>query len=142
VRSLLFLGSDRASSSCWGFNLPREEFLSAPIHSPPLWSPDRSFRWAYAGQPKPAGLAHVGGRFGPPFLALEDPSTLCSWKHLHSQDSEPFASGCHPQARERREMVREKDGSTRRKHPQVEKQEDTVGSVTMINGAMSSSLMG
>jgi hypothetical protein len=29
-------GSDRASSSCWSFNLLREEFLSAPIHSPPL----------------------------------------------------------------------------------------------------------
>jgi hypothetical protein len=28
------------------------------------------------------------------------------------------------------------------KHPQVEKREDTVGSVTMINGAMSSTLMG
>jgi hypothetical protein len=49
----------------------------------------------------------------------------------------------HPQAREkRREIVREKDRSTRRKHPQVEKKEDTVGSVTMINGAISSTLMG
>jgi hypothetical protein len=28
------------------------------------------------------------------------------------------------------------------KHPQVEKEEDTVGSATMINGAMSSTLMG
>jgi hypothetical protein len=37
----------------------------------------------------------------------------------------------------RREIVREKDRSTRRKHPQVEKKEDT-----MINGAMSSTLMG
>jgi hypothetical protein len=24
-------------SSCWSFHLLREEFLSAPIHSPPLW---------------------------------------------------------------------------------------------------------
>jgi hypothetical protein len=24
-------------SSCWSFHLFREEFLSAPIHSPPLW---------------------------------------------------------------------------------------------------------
>jgi hypothetical protein len=49
----------------------------------------------------------------------------------------------HPQAREkRREIVREKDRSTRRKHPQVEEKEDTVASVTMINGAMSSTLMG
>jgi hypothetical protein len=30
----------------------------------------------------------------------------------------------------------------RRKHPLVEKKKDTVGSVTMINGAMSSTLMG
>jgi hypothetical protein len=36
-------GSDRVSSSCRSFNLLREEFLSAPIHSPPLWSPNRSF---------------------------------------------------------------------------------------------------
>jgi hypothetical protein len=49
----------------------------------------------------------------------------------------------HPQAREkRREIVREKDRSTRRKHPQVEKKEDTIGSVTILNGAMSSTLMG
>jgi hypothetical protein len=49
----------------------------------------------------------------------------------------------HSQAREkRREIVPERDRSTRRKHPQVEKKEDTVGSVTMINGAMSSTLMG
>jgi hypothetical protein len=32
--------------------------------------------------------------------------------------------------------------STRRKHPQVKKREDTIGSVTMINGAMSRTLMG
>jgi hypothetical protein len=48
----------------------------------------------------------------------------------------------HPQARERREIIREKDHSTRKKHPQVEKKEDTVGSVTMINGAMSITLVG
>jgi hypothetical protein len=49
----------------------------------------------------------------------------------------------HPQAREkRREIVRKKDRSTRRKHPQVEEKEDIVGSVTMINSAMSSTLMG
>jgi hypothetical protein len=59
------------------------------------------------------------------------------------QDREPFISKGHPQARERRrEIVREKDHSTRRKHPQEEKKEDTVRSITMINGAMSSTLMG
>jgi hypothetical protein len=59
------------------------------------------------------------------------------------QDREPFTPGGHPQAREKwREIVREKDCSTQRKHPQVEKKEDNVGSITMINGAMSSTLMG
>jgi hypothetical protein len=49
----------------------------------------------------------------------------------------------HSQAREkRREIVREKDRSTQRKYPQVEKKEDTIESITMINGAMSSTLMG
>jgi hypothetical protein len=41
----------------------------------------------------------------------------------------------------RRELVREKNPTTRRKYPQVEK-EDTVASATMINGAMPSTLMG
>jgi hypothetical protein len=36
----------------------------------------------------------------------------------------------------------EGDRPPRRKHPQVEKKEDTVGRETMINGAMSSTLMG
>jgi hypothetical protein len=36
----------------------------------------------------------------------------------------------------------EGDRPPRRKHPQVEKKEDTVGRITMINGAMSSTLMG
>jgi hypothetical protein len=43
--------------------------------------------------------------------------------------------------RERREIVWERDRSTRRKHPQVEKKEDTVESITIINGAMSRTLM-
>jgi hypothetical protein len=36
----------------------------------------------------------------------------------------------------------EEDRPSRRKHPQMEKKEDTVGSVIMINGAMSSTMMG
>jgi hypothetical protein len=40
------------------------------------------------------------------------------------------------------EIVHEKDRSARTKHPQVEEKEDTVGSITMINGAMPSTLMG
>jgi hypothetical protein len=58
--------------------------------------------WAWAGRPKPAGLAHSGGRFGPPFLAPEGSSTLKSWRRRHSQRGEPFALRGHPQARERR----------------------------------------
>jgi hypothetical protein len=81
------------------------------------------------------------GSVRPPFLAPEDPSTLSSWRCRHTQDREPFALRGHPQVRERRKIIREKDRSTRRKHPQVGKKEDTVRSVTMINGAMSSILM-
>jgi hypothetical protein len=36
----------------------------------------------------------------------------------------------------------EGDQPPQRKHPHVEKKEDTVGRETMINGAMSSTLMG
>jgi hypothetical protein len=61
-------------------------------------------KWAWAGWPRPAGLAHSGGRFGPPFLAPEKFSTLKSWRRRHSQGREPFAPGGHPQARERREI--------------------------------------
>jgi hypothetical protein len=48
----------------------------------------------------------------------------------------------HPQARERGGRSPEEDRPSRRKHPQVEKKEDTVKSVTMINSAMFSTLMG
>jgi hypothetical protein len=54
----------------------------------------------------------------------------------------PFTLRGHPQAKERGGRSPEEDRPSRRKHPQVEKKEDTVGSVTMINGAMSSTLMG
>jgi hypothetical protein len=55
---------------------------------------------------------------------------------------EPFAPGGHPQARERGGGSPEGDQPHRRKHPLVEKKEDTVGRETMNNGAMSSTLMG
>jgi hypothetical protein len=97
---------------------------------------------AWVGRPKPANLAHFQGWFGPPFLAPEGSSTLSSWRHHHSEGREPFAPRGHPQARERVGRSSEEDRSTRRKHPEVEKREDTVGSVTMIKGAMSSTLMG
>jgi hypothetical protein len=77
----------------------------------------------------------------PPFLAPEGSSTLKPWRRHHSEGREPFALGGHPQARGRRGRSPEGDRPPRRKHPQVEKKEDTVGKVTMINGAMSSTLM-
>jgi hypothetical protein len=94
------------------------------------------------GWPAQAGrLGPLRGSVRPPFLAPEGTSTLSSWRGRHLQDREPFASRGHLQARERGGRSSEKDRSTRRKHPQVKK-EDTVGSITMINGAMSSTLMG
>jgi hypothetical protein len=77
----------------------------------------------------------------PLFLAPEGSSTLSLWRHLHSQNRESFAPRGHPQARESGGRSSEMDRSSRRKHPQVEKMEDTIGSVTMINGAISCSLM-
>jgi hypothetical protein len=59
--------------------------------------------WAWAGRPSPAGLAHFGGRFGPPFLAPEGSSTLSPWRHRYSRNREPFAPRGHPQARKREE---------------------------------------
>jgi hypothetical protein len=38
--------------------------------------------------------------------------------------------------------IRTRRPSTNKKHPQVEKKEDTFGRVTVINGAMSRTLMG
>jgi hypothetical protein len=78
----------------------------------------------------------------PPFLAPEGSSTLSPGRRRHSRNREPFAPRGHPQAREREGRSSEEDRPSQRKHPQVEKKEDTVGSVTMINGAMSSTFMG
>jgi hypothetical protein len=94
-------------------------------------------RSVQAGRPGP-----LRGSVRPPFFAPEGSSTLKSWRRRHSQRREPFASGSHPQSRERGGRSPEEDRPTWRKHPQVEKKEDTVRSVTMINGAMSSTLMG
>jgi hypothetical protein len=60
----------------------------------------------------------------------------------HSVWREPFAPRGHPQTRERGWRSPEGDQPPHKKHPQVEKNEDTVGRVTMINGAMSNTLMG
>jgi hypothetical protein len=92
-----------------------------------------------AGRPRPAGPAHPGGRFGPPFLAPGGTSTL---EAPPSTGGEPFAPEGHPQARERGGGFLEGDQPPRRKHPLVEKKEDTIGRETMINGAMINTLMG
>jgi hypothetical protein len=84
----------------------------------------------------------LGVGLAPPFLAPEGSSTLKPWRHRHSRGGEPFAPGGHPQARERGGRSPEGDQPPRRKHPQVEKKEDTVGKETISNGAMSSTLMG
>jgi hypothetical protein len=97
---------------------------------------------AEVGPGRPAGPAHFGGRFDPPFLAPEGSWTLKPWRHRHLTEREPFAPGGHPQARERGGRSLEGDQPPWRKHPHVEKKEDTVGRKTMINGAMNSNLMG
>jgi hypothetical protein len=112
------------------------------------WGPTRA-----KGRPSRAGMglgrsAQAGRlgplptRFSPPFFAPEESSTLKSWRRRHSRNREPFAPRGHPQARERGGRSPEEDRPSRRKHPQVEKKEDTVGRVTMINGVMSFTLMG
>jgi hypothetical protein len=83
--------------------------------------------WAWAGRPKPAGPAHSGGRFDPPFLAPEGSSTLNPWRHHHSTGREPFVARGHPQARERGGRSPEGDQPPRRKHPQVEKKTPSEG---------------
>jgi hypothetical protein len=53
-------------SSCWSFYLLREEFLSAPIHSPPSGSPYRSFNVLYLSRSGfeggCTGTSHFGHR--------------------------------------------------------------------------------
>jgi hypothetical protein len=94
-------------------------------------------RLAQAGRPGP-----LRGSVRPPFPCTQrifNPKSL---------EAPPFAkteSHSHQEAIhkiEREGISPEEDRPSRRKHPQVEKKEDIVGSVTMINGAMSSTLMG
>jgi hypothetical protein len=98
----------------------------------------RTHRSEGATEPGRNGPGPVG--LGRP--AQPTPGVSSAWRRRHSRGGEPFAPGGHPQARERGGRSPEGDRPPRRKHPQVEKKEDTVGRVTMINGAMSSILMG
>jgi hypothetical protein len=94
-------------------------------------------RSAQGGRPSP-----LQASVRPPFPCTRrifNPKTLEAPPFV---GGEPFAPGDHPQARERGGRSPEGDQPPRRKHPQVEKKEDTVRRETMINGAMSTTLMG
>jgi hypothetical protein len=57
------------------------------------------------------------GQFGPPFLEREDVSTLSTWRRRHSQgESHSPERPSTSQREKRREIIREKDRSTRWKH--------------------------
>jgi hypothetical protein len=106
------------------------------------------------GRPNRAGMglgrSAQAGRPGP-LLGSVRPPFPCTQRIFNptSLEAPPFAKERairteRPATSQRKRGGRspEEDHPTRRKHPQVEKREDTVGSVTMINGAMSSTLMG
>jgi hypothetical protein len=57
-----------------------------------------------------------------------------------NRESHSHQEAIHKLEREEGDL-RKGDRPPRRKHPHVEKKEDTVGRVTMINGAMPSTLM-
>jgi hypothetical protein len=50
----------KSCSSCWSLHLLREEFLSAPIHSPLSGSPYRSFRVVQAAPPSRRSTSYSG----------------------------------------------------------------------------------
>jgi hypothetical protein len=112
-------------------------------------------KWAWASRPRPAGLAHLDVGSPPPI------SWAWRWCNPKSVWAPPFTGESHsprglPQAREEGEerdhsrggLHDSKEATTSgggRRGPattQLEEKEDTVGSVTMINDAMFSALMG
>jgi hypothetical protein len=99
----------------------------------PNWAELGLGQSAQAGRPSP-----VPASVQPPFPCTRrifNPKTL---------EAPPFGRGeSHSHQEAIYKLEREEgDQPPRRKHPQVEKKEDTVERVTMINGAMSSTLMG
>jgi hypothetical protein len=94
-------------------------------------------RSAQAGRPSP-----LRGSIRPPFPCTRRIFNPKALEAPPFAEREPFVPGGHLQARERGGRSPEGDQPPRRKHPQVEKKEDTIRRVTMINGAMSSTLMG
>jgi hypothetical protein len=91
---------------------------------------------AQAGRPSP-----LPASVRTPFLAPEGSSTLKPWgATIRRGQSHSHQEAIHKLERGGRSL--EGDRPPRRKNPQVEKKEDTVGRVTMINGELSSTLMG
>jgi hypothetical protein len=88
----VILGSDRASSSCWSFNLLREEFFFGSHSLPPLWSPNRSFNWYQSWFGFLLTLASLRSKDGVPGMGFGF-STL-RWKEL--LDVESADSGVPP----------------------------------------------
>jgi hypothetical protein len=70
-------------SSCWSFDLLREEFLSAPIHSPPLWFAVSVFHRATAASSR--SCPHQRERatqFNPSALSPSSRRHHCPPRHL------------------------------------------------------------
>jgi hypothetical protein len=92
-------------------------------------------RSAQAGRPAQPTLG-VGTAPFPCTRRIFNPKALEA-PPFAERESHSYEEAIHKLERERRGI-----DHLRRKHPKVEKKEDTVGRVTMINGAMSSTLMG
>jgi hypothetical protein len=117
----------------------------------PNWVGMDLVRSAQAGWPGP-----FPWWFGPPFIEREDDATLSTWGGTVIHRGRAIRLRGHPQARgegEERDHLQEgslesKEATTSGRRCQSpattppEEKEDTVGSVTMINGAMLSALMG
>jgi hypothetical protein len=103
--------------------------------------------WGPTGAKGRPNRAEVGpGRPAQPTPGVGSPPLPCTGRIFNPKalEAPPFSEGkihLHQEAIHKLEK-KEGDQPPRRKHPQVEKKEDTVGRVTMINGAMSSTYMG
>jgi hypothetical protein len=67
-------------SSCWSSHLLREEFLSAPIHSPLSGSPNRSFNCYQSRFGSLLTLASLRSKDGIPGMGFE--SSALRWEEL------------------------------------------------------------
>jgi hypothetical protein len=69
-------------SSCWSFHLLREEFLSAPIHSPPLWFAVSVLQLTIAAKCCPYGRNHVWSPRKPPKQKIICRNYSTQWEFL------------------------------------------------------------